>query len=344
MYTGAVVLLAVSLSIAVIAVPRQESEFPILSLLTYWSEAESQHNLETLDFGASKELVDGSNINTRGNVIQARAGRKIHLKCQYTAHHSSHRQLQWHYLPCGSGHNQTSCKVVRSALTTDTEWQLVQNQNHLGELVLESPTKADSGLYKCTTIRHDRTFKVVRMFQLEIIDGTVYRPEIVEGPWNVSVPCCGEQKVSLQCRVRSSIHPNVVWFRKFSSVPKSNEENAITYRDAVWKMLPSNQIYLGNQLYLSKLSFDRPATEDTGYYACLAINYKGWTMQGAELTVYLPLSFTPLSNSSRNEDWGRFRFSGLFLIPACLALVPASAWLCYLYHKLRNKHTTPFIS
>lgn len=166
----------------------------------------------------------------------------------------------------------------------------------------------------------------------------------MEGPWNMSVAYFGrDQKISLQCRVTSSVLPNIVWFQRLDAVPSVGQEDVIIYKEAGWKLLPSDHIYLGDQLYLSKLSFDQLALDDSGYYACLAINYKGWTMQEAYLKVYLPSSPTPLSNTGRDEQWIGFRFSSLFLIPACLALVPASAWLCYLYHKPRNKHNIPFI-
>lgn len=141
----------------------------------------------------------------------------------------------------------------------------------------------------------------------------------------------------------SSVQPNIVWFRKLDELPSIGHEDVIIYKNTGWKLLPSNQIHLDNELYLSKLSFDQLSLENSGYYACLAINYKGWSMQEAQLRVYLSYSPALLSNAGKDERWVGFKFSSLFLIPACLALVPASAWLCYLYHKPRRKQNIPFM-
>ncbi|XP_048508526.1 fibroblast growth factor receptor-like 1 isoform X2 [Athalia rosae] len=334
MHLGFNLLIALSLSIWTLALIQQESDF-----------SNGQKELEALGSESRKDTNTNTIHNARGGIIQAWTGKRFQMKCHSINHHSIHRQHQWHFLPCGPGYNRQSCKILRSSLTTDTEWQVVQSQSLLDELVLESPMEKDNGLYKCSTIRHDGTLKVLRMFQLEVNDGTVHVPKIVEGPWNVSVVYYGrQQKISLQCRVTSSVQPKIVWFRRLDIIPTTGREDLIIYKNAGWKMLPSNQIYLDDQLYLSKLSFDQLNLDDSGYYACLAINYKGWTMQEAHLKVYLPLNSTPLIAIGRNDQWIGLKFFSLFLIPACLALVPASAWLCYLYHKPRNKQNVPFVS
>ncbi|XP_046751254.1 fibroblast growth factor receptor-like 1 [Diprion similis] len=344
MHIGTIILIVLSLTISSLTVIHQEPVFPIWPLLTYWSDAEGHKELEVLGTETEK-IININNNNAKGGIVRVWAGKTLNLRCHPMSHHSAHRQYQWHFLPCGPGYNQQSCKILRSSLTIDTEWQVVQSQSQLDELILDTPAEEDSGLYKCSTIRNDGTLKVLRMFQLEIIDGTVHAPNIVEGPFNVSVAYYGrDQKISLQCRVTSSVQPNIVWFRKLNTAPSTREEDVIIYRDAGWKMLPSNQIHLGNQLYLSKLSFDQLSLDDSGYYACIAINYKGWTMQEAQLKVYLPFSPSSVNNTGKVEQWVGFKFSSLFLIPACLALVPASAWLCYLYHKPRNKQNVPFVN
>lgn len=151
----------------------------------------------------------------------------------------------------------------------------------------------------------------------------------------------GSQAV-FQCRVYSEEHLTIKWFRRLTNSKYNNIDNVhslIYYNGQAYELLSSNREKpTAQNVYLSKLILTEVTLQDEGYYACVAISFRGHNIREA----YLEVS---VSHDDSSEYWVEYeeeddvmstdhnKFWLLFLMPFGLALLPLSVWLCYIVNK-----------
>lgn len=151
----------------------------------------------------------------------------------------------------------------------------------------------------------------------------------------------GSQAV-FQCRVYSEEHLTIKWFRRQTNSKYNNIDNVhslIYYNGQAYELLSSyREKPTAQNVYLSKLILTEVRLQDEGYYACVAISFRGHNIREAYLEVTMP-------DDDSSEYWVEYeeeddvittdpkRFWLLFLMPVGLALLPLTVWLCYIIHK-----------
>lgn len=161
---------------------------------------------------------------------------------------------------------------------------------------------------------------------------TTIPPPIVDGPKNVTTLI--DSQVVLQCCVNSLIRPSITWFKRQDAPLISLNGTTIEYSDIhgdshIYVQLQSaGERLLTDGVYLSKLILNGVTEHDTGFYACVAVNYGGYKIQEAHLDVLDTLDV----ENDEHEPGIRSLFL-LFLIPLGLALAPLTLWICYVLFK-----------
>lgn len=140
----------------------------------------------------------------------------------------------------------------------------------------------------------------------------------------------------LQCCVKSLIRPTITWFKRqegpFTSL--NGTTNLIEHTDIhgvshIYAQLESaGERPLTDGVYLSKLILNGVTEHDTGFYACVALNYGGYKIQEAYLDV-----LDTLDDENNEHEPGIHSLFLLFLIPLGLALAPLTLWICYILFK-----------
>lgn len=161
----------------------------------------------------------------------------------------------------------------------------------------------------------------------------------MDGPTNKTA--LTDSQVVFQCYVNSIIRPSITWFKRQEPMYNSSlnrTSNIIEYSDAygvshIYVQIESaGERLLADGVYLSKLILNGVTDRDVGYYVCVALNYGGYKMQEAHLTV---LDTIDDENDDREPGGIRSLFL-LFLIPVGLALAPLTLWICYV--TFRHQH------
>lgn len=127
------------------------------------------------------------------------------------------------------------------------------------------------------------------------------------------------------------IRPSITWFKRQVAPLTSVDgtRNLIEYSDNhkvshIYAQLESaGEKLLSDGVYLSKLILNGVSEQDAGFYVCVAINYGGYKIQEAHLTV------SDYSDDDNKEHEGIHSLFLLFLIPVGLALAPLTLWICY---------------
>ena len=178
------------------------------------------------------------------------------------------------------------------------------------------------------------------------VDITIASPELLDGlPENTTA--VANSRVVLKCRVYSKVTPSIKWFRKqdtFSSGIQINDEEknydskVVQYFENKYEMLKSaGEKGLTEDTYLSKLILDSVTERQTGFYVCVAINYRGFKLREAYLNVIDPQGGSYDMDSERDDDEEEINSDEsskqdllwLFLIPLGLALLPLTILCCY---------------
>lgn len=157
--------------------------------------------------------------------------------------------------------------------------------------------------------------------------------------------------------MHSEEHPTIKWFRRhvytgYSSVAETPQPmstygasnfsaHIVRYNGRTYELLstPPEKL-ISPQIYLSKLILNNVRTRDSGFYACVAISYRGHKIREAYLEILPPEEdfeyWAEYSNSEEtvNDDESDPReFLLLFLMPLGLAMLPLTVWGSYMIYK-----------
>ncbi|XP_060650624.1 cell adhesion molecule-related/down-regulated by oncogenes [Drosophila nasuta] len=298
-------------------------------------------------------------IDTAENteLIQQRAGFDVKLQCNLTGLVDERKlaeiKIQWFFKQC----SDNNCYQLESA----DDWTALPCESSLcrSELWLRNVTERYSGLYKCSINPHvlDATqavdVQLVRTYQLDVKNSSLAAPEFLDAyPSNKTAT--KDSRVVFQCRVHSEEHPTIKWFRRrFPGQPAAVETpqpalgtsnfstHIVRYGGRTYELLATPPEKLVNpQIYLSKLIINSVQLRDTGFYACVAISYRGHKIREAFLEVVPPEEEVDYwadygsSDELVQEDASDPRdFLLLFLMPVGLAMLPLSVWGGYMIYK-----------
>lgn len=167
---------------------------------------------------------------------------------------------------------------------------------------------------------------------LSFLDSTISSPEFMgETPANSTVVLDGQ--AVFQCRVHSRNRPIIKWFKRRDldyHLPDhigNNFSNAIEYSQNIYALMASaGDKGLTEDTYLSKLILNNVTERDSGFYVCVAMNYRGYILREAYLHVLAP----------NDEPSNKIEFLLLFLMPVGLALIPLIIWTCYIVIRARS--------
>ncbi|XP_065364400.1 fibroblast growth factor receptor 2 [Calliphora vicina] len=281
-------------------------------------------------------------------LIQQQIGYNITLQCSLKGlvdeTKTSDITYYWYFKQCGEGSGGT----LNCYDTNDNEdWTQLPCEDNVckSELSLKNVTEKYSGLYKCTVMPKMGNIldvKLVRTFQLDIKNSSMKIPEFLDAyPLNKTLSR-GSQAV-FQCRVFSEEYPTIKWFRRLPNLKYSDYENIhsiVYYNGQAYELLTSaREKPTAIDVYLSKLILNDVRSQDEGYYACVAISFRGHNIREAYLKVYAS------DNDDSADYWSDYseedddlptdpkKFWLLFLMPVGLALLPISVYLCYIIHK-----------
>lgn len=130
--------------------------------------------------------------------------------------------------------------------------------------------------------------------------------------------------------MHSRIRPRITWFKRQDTQPISQigilngTTKIIEYSENVYRSMESaGEKLLTEGIYLSKLILNGVTEQDAGFYVCCALNYGGYKIQEAHLSVVDSID-------DEIDEPGVHNLFLLFLIPVGLALAPLSLWICYL--------------
>uniref|UniRef100_A0A1I8PG76 receptor protein-tyrosine kinase n=1 Tax=Stomoxys calcitrans TaxID=35570 RepID=A0A1I8PG76_STOCA len=287
-------------------------------------------------------------------LIQQSSGYNITLQCgtKGLIDESKDNNIKylWYFKQCiESSGGSTNCYHNDVG---DEDWTQLPCEDNFckSELQLKNVTEKYSGLYKCTVVPHVGTsvvdVKLVRTFQLDIKNTSQKVPEFLDAyPLNSSVSL-GSQAV-FQCRVYSDEYPTIKWFRRLPDLKYIDYESLhsiVYYNGRAYELLTTpREKPIGRDVYLSKLILNEVKAQDEGFYACVPITVRGYSIREAYLQV------DPVEDdfatywsdySEENVDVAHSdpqEFWLLFLMPVGLAILPLSVWLCYILHK-RCRH------
>lgn len=189
-----------------------------------------------------------------------------------------------------------------------------------------------------------------------ISDSSLAAPEFLDSyPSNKSA--VQNSRVVFQCRVHSEEHPTIKWFRRhvytgYSSVSETPQAvpsygasnfsaHIVRYNGRTYELLstPPEKL-ISPQIYLSKLILNNVRARDAGFYACVAISYRGHKIREAYLEV-LPLEeeldywseYSSSDETTADDESDPREFLLLFLMPLGLAMLPLSVWGGYMIYK-----------
>ncbi|XP_017874214.1 PREDICTED: uncharacterized protein LOC108621427 [Drosophila arizonae] len=297
-------------------------------------------------------------------LIQQRAGYDVRLQCNLTGLLDERRladiKIHWYFKQC----SDNNCYQLESG----DDWTALPCESTLcrAELWLRNVTERYSGLYKCSINPHvwDATqavdVQLVRTYQLDVKNSSLAAPEFLDAyPSNKTA--IQDSRVVFQCRVHSEEHLTIKWFRRHGYAAYSSAQDTpqptqgssnfsahiVRYNGRTYELLSTSpEKLVSPQIYLSKLIINNVRIRDAGYYACVAISYRGHKIREAYLEV-LPSDdameyWVDYTNSDElvTEDTSDPReFLLLFLMPLGLALLPLSVWGGYMLYKRCSKHS-----
>ncbi|KAH8381302.1 hypothetical protein KR093_002348, partial [Drosophila rubida] len=288
-------------------------------------------------------------------LIQQRAGYDVKLQCNLTGLVDERKlaeiKIQWFFKQC----SDNNCYQLESV----DDWTPLPCESSLcrPELWLRNVTERYSGLYKCSINPHvlDATqavdVQLVRTYQLDVKNSSLAAPEFLDAyPSNKTA--AQDTRVVFQCRVHSEEHPTIKWFRRrFAGQPLESSQSAlgssnfsthiVRYGGRTYELLATSPEKLINpQIYLSKLIINSVRLSDTGFYACVAISYRGHKIREAFLEVLPPedevdywADYTATDELVQQDTSDPREFLLLFLMPVGLAMLPLSVWGGYMIYK-----------
>lgn len=301
---------------------------------------------------ASSSYIDYSEHT---ELIQQKAGNDIKLNCGNRGllrdTPINGMQFNWYFKPCSDDSHQRSCHNIRKERWTHLQ---CDNNNCQSLLHLKNLTELNSGLYKCTIYPYklnDVTtldIQLVRTYQLDVKNSTVLVPEFLDAFPENKTASTGSQVV-FQCRVQSQVHPTIKWFKRIPDIDAAMEYNLgqenfnshiVQYNGGIYELLQTaREKNVDNEIYLSKLILNGVRIQDEGFYACVAISYRGHRIREAFLRVENEMDY----QSDDTNYWDEYdasdqrpqpeRFWMFFLMPLGLAMIPISIWLCYVVSK-----------
>ncbi|XP_023300396.2 fibroblast growth factor receptor-like 1 [Lucilia cuprina] len=303
--------------------------------------------------GVGNRFTNGFFIDYAENseLIQQQIGYNITLPCSLKGlvdeSKTTDITYNWYFKQCG----ENSGGIPNCYDTNDNEdWTQLPCENNIckAHLYLKNVTEKYSGLYKCTVMPKMGNIldvKLVRTFQLDIKNTSMKIPEFLDAyPLNKTINQ-GTQAV-FQCRVFSEEYPTIKWFRRLANYNYNDYENIhsiVHYNGQAYELLTSaREKPTARDVYLSKLIINEVHLRDEGYYACVAISFRGHNIREAYLKVNV---HDDNDNDDSAEYWSDYseedeflstdpkRFGLLFLMPVGLALLPLSVYLCYIIHK-----------
>ncbi|XP_067003912.2 uncharacterized protein [Anabrus simplex] len=197
-------------------------------------------------------------------------------------------------------------------------------------LRMNNATSHQSGIYRCI---HDvRTMLV--LFHLEIKEPQ-RPPELPEvSPNNLTV--LEGMPAVFHCRVLSEQYVDLRWLLRLNGM--TNDSEHIVYQGVHYKPLKSTGQVRQGTMYYTKLSLSRTTLLDSGCYMCVALSQTWSTAKDIQLTV-LPNNIS--TDSALGYEDSSWSLHLLFLIPAALALLPASAWLCCHWRRRFKRQQMP---
>ncbi|EDV91059.1 GH16312 [Drosophila grimshawi] len=294
-------------------------------------------------------------------LIQQKAGYDVRLQCNLTGLVDERKladiKIHWYFKQC----SDNNCYQLESG----DDWTALPCESTLcrAELWLRNVTERYSGLYKCSINPHvwDASqavdVQLVRTYQLDVKNSSLAAPEFLDAyPSNKTAN--QDTRVVFQCRVHSEEHLTIKWFRRgfmpavevlqpTSGASSNFSAHIVRYNGRTYELLATSpEKLISPQIYLSKLILNSVRLRDAGYYACVAISYRGHKIREAYLEVLTPdddLEYWEEYNSSdelvTDDASDPNEFLLLFLMPLGLALLPLSVWGGYLIYKRCSKHT-----
>lgn len=98
----------------------------------------------------------------------------------------------------------------------------------------------------------------------------------------------------------------------------------IQYFENTYELLESaGEKGLTENTYLSKLILNRVEERDAGVYVCVGMNYRGFKMREAVLSI--------VKSDESNDEFSGHDLIYLFLIPIGLAMLPLMIWCFYVW-------------
>lgn len=313
--------------------------------------------------------IDTSYVDYKENteLIQKRAGNDIKLNCGIKGLLSeepiSGMQFNWYFKACRYIAHPKSCYT--QSIQPEHWRHLPCDKNYCQSfLYIKNLTEENSGFYKCTIYPYklnDVTtldIQLVRTYQLDVKNSTVLAPEFLDAFPENKTASIGSQVV-FQCRVQSQVHPTVKWFKRLSNTDVAMEFNLgvdnfnshiVQYNGGIYELLETaREKSVDDDIYLSKLILNGIRKQNEGFYACVAISYKGYKIREAFLRVddemdYQSDDVNYWDDYDVNEEKPRQeRFWMFFLMPLGLAMIPISIWLCYVVSKKNSDGRFTFV-
>ncbi|KAL7729745.1 hypothetical protein ACLKA6_014613 [Drosophila palustris] len=303
-------------------------------------------------------------ITENTELIQQRAGYDVKLQCNLTGLVDERKlaeiKIHWYFKQC----SENNCHQFDSV----DDWTAFPCESSLcrPELWLRNVTERYSGLYKCSINPHildsaqTVDVQLVRTYQLDVKNSSLAAPEFLDAyPNNKTAP--QDSRVVFQCRVHSEEHPTIKWFRRRAypghlptpdaAQPILGSSNfsahIVRYNGRTYELLSTSpEKLISPQIYLSKLILNSVRQRDAGFYACVAISYRGHKIREAYLEVLPPQNdvdyWADYTNSDEvvDDDPSDPReFLLLFLMPVGLAMLPLSVWGGYMIYKRCTRHS-----
>ncbi|CAD7085160.1 unnamed protein product [Hermetia illucens] len=274
-------------------------------------------------------------------LVQQEIGRDIRLKCglkENPINSSLELPVEWYFKPCGGASSQYSCQD-----TISVKWTQLSCDPGLCRPTLHIRNASDehSGLYKCTMRPYDSNdfkklqIQFVRIYQVEV--KTILLPEFLDGLANTTAEV--GSRVVLHCRVQSRAHLAIKWFRKLDVplIDFHDQSGVVQYSNKTYKLInTAGERILKDDIYLSKLILEDVTEDDSGVYACVALNYRGHRIR--EVYVNVESIENDLQSTTDPSE-----FLLLFLMPVGLAMIPLSLWFCFVfgkrYSRYKQEHT-----
>ncbi|XP_037955729.1 fibroblast growth factor receptor-like 1 [Teleopsis dalmanni] len=288
------------------------------------------------------------NNTEKTELIQQRVGYDIRLQCDLKGLLDDAKletiKVHWFFKHC----TEDSDRKNNCNQFYDDNWTELPCKETFckPDLLLRNLTEKYSGLYKCAVYPHYLDSKqaldiqLVRTYLLEVKNITTV-PEFLNTYPNNQTAIVGSQVV-FQCRVYSTVYPTVKWFKRiathatnadYTTVNSSNfNTHIVNYKGRTYELLSTAQEkIISDHIYLSNLVINDVRLKDEGYYACVAISYRGQSIREAYLQVkYSDQEYWADYDTEDLQQYTDPReFLLLFLMPLGLAVLPIMVWLCF---------------